>query len=104
MELIRDSFIDGDIASVVEDESSIKLVDAVEFGYVDPVDGSAVASQDKVSDVEDLFRRGDLVDVIGTIDAEQSPIGHRGDGVEGLGILRVGVGNARGEDFAVEGM
>jgi len=45
MELIRDSFIDGDIASVVEDESSIKLVDAVEFGYVDPVDGSETNKQ-----------------------------------------------------------
>jgi len=32
MDLIRDSFVNGDVSSVSVDDSGIKLVDAVEFG------------------------------------------------------------------------
>lgn len=32
MDLIRDSFVNGDINSVTSDDSGIKLSDAVEFG------------------------------------------------------------------------
>ena len=34
MDLIRDSFVNVDEISVSEDESGIKLVEGVEFGYV----------------------------------------------------------------------
>eukprot|EP00978_Attheya_sp_CCMP212_P013347 scaffold33577_cov32-Attheya_sp.AAC.1 len=40
MDLIRSSFVENDVSSVAVDSSGIKLVDATEFGYVDPVDGS----------------------------------------------------------------
>jgi hypothetical protein len=34
MDLIRSSFVEGDVSSVAVDSSGIKLVDATEFGYV----------------------------------------------------------------------
>jgi len=45
MDLIRSSFVEGDVSSVAVDSSGIKLVDATEFGYVDPVDGSETSQQ-----------------------------------------------------------
>ena len=45
MDLVRESFVNGDCSSVEASESGIKLVDAVEFGYTDPVDGSQTSKQ-----------------------------------------------------------
>jgi len=42
MDTIREKFVDGDIAS---SGSDIKLVDAIEFSYTDPVDGSQTSKQ-----------------------------------------------------------
>jgi len=42
MDAIRENFVDGDISS---SGSDIKLVDAVEFSYTDPVDGSQTSKQ-----------------------------------------------------------
>ena len=43
MDLIRDQFISGDVASL--DDSGIKLTAAEEFAYTDPVDGSKTDKQ-----------------------------------------------------------
>jgi len=43
MDLIRDSFVNGDIASAESGE--LELVGAEEFGYTDPVDGSKTSNQ-----------------------------------------------------------
>eukprot|EP01082_Thalassiosira_pseudonana_P002290 g2282.t1 g2282 contig11:1077139-1079289(-) len=45
MDLIRDNFVNGDASSVEAGESGIKLMDAVEFSYTDPVDGSQTSKQ-----------------------------------------------------------
>lgn len=42
MDAIREKFVDGDISS---SGSDIKLVDAVEFSYTDPVDGAQTSKQ-----------------------------------------------------------
>lgn len=52
MDLIRDSFVSGDVASASEDDSGIKLMDAVEFGYTDPVDGSQTSQQGLILNFE----------------------------------------------------
>lgn len=43
MDNIRKSFVDGDLSSVEKGE--IMLIDATEFGYTDPVDGSQTSNQ-----------------------------------------------------------
>jgi len=45
IDLIRSNFVNGDVASITDDESGIKLIDAVEFSYTDPVDGSQTSNQ-----------------------------------------------------------
>ena len=44
MDLIRNEFINGD-GTTTDDDSGIKLVDAEEFSYTDPVDGSVATNQ-----------------------------------------------------------
>eukprot|EP00578_Thalassiosira_sp_NH16_P000568 CAMPEP_0181135036 /NCGR_PEP_ID=MMETSP1071-20121207/32410_1 /TAXON_ID=35127 /ORGANISM="Thalassiosira sp., Strain NH16" /LENGTH=667 /DNA_ID=CAMNT_0023221601 /DNA_START=19 /DNA_END=2022 /DNA_ORIENTATION=- len=45
MDMIREKFVNSDVSSAVASESGIKLVDAVEFSYTDPVDGSQTSKQ-----------------------------------------------------------
>eukprot|EP00584_Thalassiosira_punctigera_P022767 CAMPEP_0172574828 /NCGR_PEP_ID=MMETSP1067-20121228/136896_1 /TAXON_ID=265564 ORGANISM="Thalassiosira punctigera, Strain Tpunct2005C2" /NCGR_SAMPLE_ID=MMETSP1067 /ASSEMBLY_ACC=CAM_ASM_000444 /LENGTH=679 /DNA_ID=CAMNT_0013367463 /DNA_START=1278 /DNA_END=3317 /DNA_ORIENTATION=- len=45
MNTIREKFVDGDILLAEGSDSGIKLVDAVEFSYTDPVDGSKTSNQ-----------------------------------------------------------
>jgi len=45
MDIIRDNLVNGDASSVVSGDSGIKFVDAVEFSYTDPVDGSQTSKQ-----------------------------------------------------------
>mmetsp|Transcript_25761 Transcript_25761/g.56679 ORF Transcript_25761/g.56679 Transcript_25761/m.56679 type:complete len:646 (-) Transcript_25761:1667-3604(-) len=45
MDLIRDSYVEADLSSLDEDPSGIKVVDAEEFSYTDPVDGSVTSKQ-----------------------------------------------------------
>lgn len=45
MGMIRDNFVTGDTSSREASDSGIKLVDAVEFSYTDPVDGSQTSNQ-----------------------------------------------------------
>jgi phosphoglucomutase len=45
MDLIREKFVNGDIAAVDDDGSGVTLVSAEEFGYTDPVDGSKASKQ-----------------------------------------------------------
>lgn len=62
MDLIRESFVDGDVASVASEESDIKLVDAIEFGYEDPVDGSKTSKQGLILQFE--YPNGDSARVV----------------------------------------
>lgn len=62
MDVIRDSFVTGDIGDVAMDESGIKLVDAEEFGYTDPVDGSQTSKQGLVLKFE--YENGDSARVV----------------------------------------
>jgi len=43
MELIRDSFVNGDVSAATA--TDIELIDAEEFSYTDPVDGSQTSNQ-----------------------------------------------------------
>jgi len=52
MDLVRDSFVNGDASSVATSDSGIKLEDAVEFGYTDPVDGSQTSNQGLILNFE----------------------------------------------------
>ncbi|KAG7345980.1 phosphoglucomutase/phosphomannomutase domain containing protein [Nitzschia inconspicua] len=45
MDLIRDQFVNGDLSTIPDDGSGIKLVGAEEFSYTDPVDGSTTSKQ-----------------------------------------------------------
>ncbi|KAL9186207.1 hypothetical protein ACHAXT_005445 [Thalassiosira profunda] len=45
MDTIRNEFVNGDGSSFDANEAGIKLVDAVEFSYTDPVDGSQTSKQ-----------------------------------------------------------
>jgi len=45
MDIIRDNLVNGDASSVESGHSDIKFVDAVEFSYTDPVDGSQTSKQ-----------------------------------------------------------
>jgi phosphoglucomutase len=62
MDLIRDSFVDGDVADVEDDGSGIKLVAAEEFGYTDPVDGSTASKQGLIISFE--YPNGDSARVV----------------------------------------
>jgi phosphoglucomutase len=62
MDLIRDSFVNGDVASVSEDDSGIQLTNAVEFGYTDPIDGSETNKQGLILSFE--YPSGDTSRVI----------------------------------------
>lgn len=62
IDLIRDSFVNVDEISLNEDESGIKLVDGVEFGYTDPVDGSQTSKQGLILNFE--YPSGDSARVI----------------------------------------
>lgn len=62
MDLIRESFVSGEIASATEDSSGIKLVDADEFGYTDPVDGSQTSKQGLILNFE--YPNGDDARVV----------------------------------------
>ena len=45
MDVIRERFVHGDTALVDQNDLGIELVDAVEFSYTDPVDGSQTSKQ-----------------------------------------------------------
>jgi len=60
MDLIRDSFVDGD--SMPTGDSDIELVDAEEFAYTDPVDGSYTSKQGLILNFK--FASGDTARVI----------------------------------------
>jgi len=53
MDLIRDEFVSGDIASLPSDGSGIDLKNAEEFAYTDPVDGSKTSKQGLTLNFED---------------------------------------------------
>jgi phosphoglucomutase len=61
MDLIRDKYINGDI-SAANDESNIKLVNAEEFSYTDPVDGSKATNQGLILGFE--YPNGDSARVV----------------------------------------
>jgi phosphoglucomutase len=52
MDLIRDKFVKGDLSSITDDESGIKLVAAEEFSYTDPVDGATTSEQGLILNFE----------------------------------------------------
>ncbi len=60
MDLIRDSFVDGDVSS--SEAGDIELVDAEEFGYTDPVDGSQTSKQGLI--LQFKYPTGDTARVI----------------------------------------
>jgi phosphoglucomutase len=62
MDLIREKFVTGDVAAVESDDSGIKLVDAEEFGYTDPVDGSKASKQGLILGFE--YPSGDTARVV----------------------------------------
>jgi len=62
MDLIRSTFVNGDVASIADDESGIKLLDAVEFSYTDPVDGSQTSNQGLILNFQ--YSSGDVARVI----------------------------------------
>lgn len=62
MELIRSNFVNGDAASIADDKSGIKLLDAVEFSYTDPVDGSQTSKQGLILNFQ--YSSGDVARVI----------------------------------------
>jgi phosphoglucomutase len=57
MDLIRDQFVQGDCASVADDDSGIKLRGAEEFSYSDPVDGTKTSNQGLILSFE--YSNGD---------------------------------------------
>jgi len=52
MDFIRESFVNGDASSMEIGESGIKLTNAVEFSYTDPVDGSKTSKQGLILNFE----------------------------------------------------
>jgi len=52
MDTIRESFVNGDTSSIAVSDSGVKLVNAVEFGYTDPVDGSQTSNQGLILNFE----------------------------------------------------
>jgi len=57
MDLVRSSFVSGDLSSVADDDSGIKIISAEEFGYTDPVDGSQTSNQGLILNFE--YSNGD---------------------------------------------
>lgn len=62
MDLIRNDFVSGDLSSLSDRESGIKLVGAEEFEYTDPVDGSRATNQGLVLAFE--YSNGDTARVV----------------------------------------
>lgn len=62
MDLIREKYVGTDVSTVEADESDIKLVDAVEFAYTDPVDGSQTSKQGLILSFE--YPTGDPARVV----------------------------------------
>mmetsp|Transcript_25515 Transcript_25515/g.54166 ORF Transcript_25515/g.54166 Transcript_25515/m.54166 type:complete len:676 (+) Transcript_25515:109-2136(+) len=62
MDIIRNSFVNGDTSTIEAGESGIKLVDAVEFSYTDPVDGSKTSKQGLILNFQ--FPSGDPARVV----------------------------------------
>lgn len=62
MEGIRENFVNGDVSAVEAGESGIDLVDAVEFSYTDPVDGSRTSNQGLILNFR--LRSGDPARVV----------------------------------------
>lgn len=62
IDLIRDRFVNGDLATVDADDSGIKLVKAEEFAYTDPVDGSTTSKQGLILSFE--YSNGDPARVV----------------------------------------
>ena len=62
MDLIREKYVSGDVSSVPVDDSGIKLIDAVEFAYTDPVDGSQTSKQGLILSFE--YPTGDAARVV----------------------------------------
>lgn len=62
MDLIRDKYVNGELSAVGADDSGIKLVDAEEFGYTDPVDGSTTSKQGLILGFE--YSNGDPARVV----------------------------------------
>lgn len=52
MDYVRENFVNGDASSAEASDSGIKLVDAVEFAYTDPVDGSQTSKQGLILNFE----------------------------------------------------
>mmetsp|Transcript_25863 Transcript_25863/g.61319 ORF Transcript_25863/g.61319 Transcript_25863/m.61319 type:complete len:703 (+) Transcript_25863:202-2310(+) len=62
MDLIRDSFVNGDVSTIPDDPSGIKLVGGEEFSYTDPVDGSTTSKQGLVLNYK--YGNGDAARVV----------------------------------------
>jgi len=62
MDLILEKYVGTDVSTVEADESDIKLVDAVEFAYTDPVDGSQTSKQGLILSFE--YPTGDPARVV----------------------------------------
>eukprot|EP00559_Dactyliosolen_fragilissimus_P000527 CAMPEP_0184863940 /NCGR_PEP_ID=MMETSP0580-20130426/13031_1 /TAXON_ID=1118495 /ORGANISM="Dactyliosolen fragilissimus" /LENGTH=702 /DNA_ID=CAMNT_0027362535 /DNA_START=309 /DNA_END=2417 /DNA_ORIENTATION=+ len=62
MDLIRESFVNGNSSEVPVDKSGIKLTNGVEFGYTDPVDGSETSNQGLILNFQ--YPSGDTARVI----------------------------------------
>ncbi len=60
MDLIRDSFVNGDVS--LSEAGDIELIDAEEFGYTDPVDGSQTSKQGLI--LQFKYPTGDTARVI----------------------------------------
>lgn len=52
MDEIRERFVNGDTAPLEANDSGVTLVDAVEFSYTDPVDGSQTSKQGLILNFE----------------------------------------------------
>mmetsp|Transcript_9178 Transcript_9178/g.11005 ORF Transcript_9178/g.11005 Transcript_9178/m.11005 type:complete len:172 (+) Transcript_9178:1-516(+) len=57
MDLVRSTFVNGDLSSVADEDSGINIVSAEEFGYTDPVDGSQTSNQGLILNFE--YSNGD---------------------------------------------
>ena len=62
MDIIRDNLVNGDASSLDHGDSGIKFIDAVEFGYTDPVDGSQTSKQGLILNFQ--FPSGDPARVV----------------------------------------
>lgn len=53
MDLVREKYVNGDICPIPSDSSGFSLIDAVEFSYTDPVDGSQTSRQGLIMNFAD---------------------------------------------------